>query len=345
LTVSGGAGATISLGYAEALFSEWTRNTEKGHRDEVENKSFHGYRDIFLPDGGQGRLFRPLWWRTYRYLLLEIETKDAPLTIEDLSGVYTGYPFVRKARLDVDDPDMERILDVGWRTARLCAHETYMDCPYYEQLQYVGDTRIQGLISLYMSGDPRLLRTAIAQIDQSRTAEGATMSRAPTRLQQYIPSFSLFWVGMVHDYWMYVNEPDAVRDWLPGVRAVLSFFARYQKADGSLDRLPWWRIIDATPGWEGGAPRRRRTGLRPRMICCCSRRTSGRPRWRRRWAPRASHESTRPWRGGCARPFAGSTGTLAAGCMPTRRPEPCSRNTPTTLACSPAWSGEMRPAP
>jgi hypothetical protein len=59
---------------------------------------------------------------------------------------------------------------------------------------------------------------------------------------------------MVHDYWMYVNEPDAVRDWLPGVRAVLSFFARYQKADGSLDRLPWWRIIDATPGWEGGAP-------------------------------------------------------------------------------------------
>ncbi|WP_372490084.1 hypothetical protein [Chitinophaga sedimenti] len=32
---------------------------------------------------------------------------------------------------------------MGWRTSRLCAYETYMDCPYYEQLQYIGDTRIR----------------------------------------------------------------------------------------------------------------------------------------------------------------------------------------------------------
>jgi len=52
---------------------------------------------------------------------------------------------------------------VGWRTARLCAHETYMDCPYYEQLQYVGDTRVQCLVSLFDSGDARLMRNAIEQ--------------------------------------------------------------------------------------------------------------------------------------------------------------------------------------
>jgi hypothetical protein len=261
LTVSGGTGGAIKLAYAEALFEEWTANTVKRNRDAVEGKEFHGYHDIFLPDGRQTRLFRPLWWRTYRYVLLEVETHGEPLTIEDLCGTYTGYPFERKARLQVDDPDVEAILDVGWRTARLCAHETYMDCPYYEQLQYVGDTRIQGLISLYMSGDPRLLRSAICQIDQSRTAEGATMSRAPTRLQQYIPSFSLFWIGMVHDYWMYVDETDFIGEMLPGVRSVLSFFQRYQKKDGSRVRLPWWRIIDATPGWEGGSPPQEADGL------------------------------------------------------------------------------------
>ena len=32
-------------------------------------------------------------------------------------------------------------------TARRCAGETYFDCPYYEQLQYVGDTRIQALVA------------------------------------------------------------------------------------------------------------------------------------------------------------------------------------------------------
>jgi len=43
--------------------------------------------------------------------------------------------------------------------------ETYMDCPYYEQLQYVGDTRIQAMVSLYNTGDDRLMRNAITQLD------------------------------------------------------------------------------------------------------------------------------------------------------------------------------------
>ena len=45
------------------------------------------------------------------------------------------------------DPEINRMFEVGWRTARLCAMETYMDCPYYEQLQYIGDARIQAMIS------------------------------------------------------------------------------------------------------------------------------------------------------------------------------------------------------
>ncbi len=41
-----------------------------------------------------------------------------------------------------------------------------MDCPYYEQLQYGGDTRIQGLVSMYMTGDGRLIKNAIEQLDR-----------------------------------------------------------------------------------------------------------------------------------------------------------------------------------
>jgi hypothetical protein len=123
----------------------------------------------------------------------------------------SAIPFERRARLEADDPGLARIQEVGWRTARLCAHETYMDCPYYEQLQYVGDTRIQALVSLYNSGDARLMRNAIDQIDDSRISSGATMSRYPTRLPQFIPSFSLWWIGMLHDYWWYVDDPAFVR--------------------------------------------------------------------------------------------------------------------------------------
>jgi hypothetical protein len=244
LVVSGGAGATIRVGYAEALFVDAAKGLEKGNRNEIEGKTFVGYYDSFTSDGGARRRYRPLWWRTYRYVDLDIETKSDALTVEDVSGVYTGYPFERKASFDGGSERISRMLEVGWRTARLCAHETYMDCPYYEQLQYAGDTRIQALVSYYSAGDSRLAKNAIAQLDQSRTAEGATMSRAPTRQQQYIPPFSLWWIGMVHDYWRYVDDPAFVRDMLPGVRAVLGFFARYQKPNGALGRLPWWNFVD-----------------------------------------------------------------------------------------------------
>ncbi len=251
LIVSGGRGAVIEMGYAESLFEK----EGKGNRDEVEGKTFVGYYDIFTTDGGGRRMFRPLWWRTYRYIDLKIETGEAPLVVEDLRGVFVGYPFEMKASFDAGSKRLAHILEVGWRTARLCAHETYMDCPYYEQLQYAGDTRIQCLVSLYNAGDGRLMRNAIAQLNDSRTSEGATMSRAPTRQQQYIPPFSLWWIGMVHDYWWYQNDPEFVREMLPGVRAVLTFFAKYEKPSGSLKQMPWWNYVDWVWKNSGEPPR------------------------------------------------------------------------------------------
>ena len=75
-----------------------------------------------------------------------------------------------------------------------------MDTPYYERLQYVGDTRIQALISYVMSGDDRLARQAIDAIDNSRITDGITTSRYPSQLPQIIPTFSLMWIGMVRDF-------------------------------------------------------------------------------------------------------------------------------------------------
>ncbi len=253
LVISGGAGALVKIAYAEALYVPGPDHRRE-NRNEVQGREFHGYQDAFLPDGGMKRIFRPLWWRTYRYIQLTVTTQSSPLTIEDLRGIYTGYPFVRKARFQGGPEDLQQILNVGWRTARLCAHETYMDCPYWEQLQYVGDTRIQAMVSLYTTGDARLMRNAIDLIDGSRTAEGATYSRAPSRLQQYIPPFSLWWIGMLHDYWMYQDDPAFVRAMLPGVHAVLSFFGRRQKSNGSLGSMPWWNFLDWSAEFKNGVP-------------------------------------------------------------------------------------------
>jgi hypothetical protein len=259
LTVSGGKGGRVALTYAEALFDP---NGRKGHRDEIEGRELVGIGDEFYPDGGAHRQFAPLDFRTYRYLQLDIDAGDEALVVEDLHGNFTGYPFQERGSFSSDDPVLRQIWKVGWRTARLCAFETYVDCPYYEQLQYVGDTRIQSLISMYVAGDDRLMRNAIELLDRSRLPDGLTQSRYPSVSPQIINTFSLFWIDMVHDFWMHREDGAFVRAQLPGLESVLGWFERkIDPATGLLGPLPYWTFVDWTDQWpwnetigDGGVP-------------------------------------------------------------------------------------------
>ncbi len=241
LAASGGAGATITLTYAEALFDA---DGQKGNRDEIDGKTIRGIKDRFLPDGEAGRVFSTLWWRTYRYLQLDITTADEALAIDDIQGVFTAYPFSDNARFAASDTTLNAIWQVGWRTARLCAGETYFDCPYYEQLQYAGDTRVQALISLYVSGDDRLMRQALTAFDVSRIPEGLTQSRYPSYSRQIIPPYSLFWVAMVYDYWMHRDDPAYIEGFLGGIRGVLDWYDNLRDPDGLFKPTPWWNYAD-----------------------------------------------------------------------------------------------------
>jgi len=250
LTVSGGKGATIWITYSEALYD---KGMHKGDRDALtytdaqgvtHPREAHGLKDEFLPDGGNQRVFQPLWWRAWRYLDLDIQTGDQPLTLDAMTAQFTAYPFEERASFDSADPELKQIWDISWRTARLDAHETYMDTPYYEQLQYIGDTRIQALISYAVAGDDRLARQALEAFNDSRIPEGITLSRYPTSLAQRIPTFSLLWIGMLHDWWMYRPDTEPVKESLEGTRSVLHWFAQYEQPDGLLKQVPWWSFID-----------------------------------------------------------------------------------------------------
>jgi alpha-L-rhamnosidase len=259
IVASGGEGATLRLAYAESLMDGSRKPNDhgrKGNRNETEGKILHGYSDTWKLDGGDSRVLHTLWWRTFRYVELTIETGDAPLTLHSLTSYYTGYPFTERAHFETPDlPDAQAFWEVGWRTARLCAHETYFDCPYYEQMQYVGDTRIQCLVSLYMSGDHRLFRNALSQLDNSRLSNGLTQSRYPARVVQVISPFSLWYVCMVADYYEHIPGDDAfIRSLIPGVRDVLGWFRARLRPDGLMGNLQFWNFVDWARVWQMGVP-------------------------------------------------------------------------------------------
>ena len=253
INFSKGENSIIKLTYAESLFDS-TGN--KGNRNDIENKQITGNSDVIICDGGDNRIFQTLWWRAFRYIEMDIETKDEPLVLTDFYSIFTAYPFEQKASFTCDNPLFNNIWNVGWRTQRLCGNETFFDCPYYEQLQYIGDARIQALVSTYVSGDPGLAKNAISALHDSQLPIGITQSRYPSSQTQIIPTFSLVWVTMVYDYWMLNNDSVFIKSMIPGMQETLNWFRNRIDSSGMIGPVEWWNFVDwvNSKGWENGNP-------------------------------------------------------------------------------------------
>jgi alpha-L-rhamnosidase len=241
LIASGGAGAKIRIVYSEALYDQ---DNHKGDRASVDDRQAIGLEDTFLLDGSTARSFEPFWWRVWRFAEVVVETADAPATLQSFTATETGYPYALKAHFESSDPELDQIWKIGWSTLQVDSHETFMDTAYWEQLQYVGDARVEAIVAYATTADPRLPLQAIDAIRDSRTDAGITQSRYPGRQPQAIPTFSLLWIGMLHDYWMHVPDRRTIADSMPLVRSVLDWFGRYELPNGLLRKVPDWNFVD-----------------------------------------------------------------------------------------------------
>jgi hypothetical protein len=266
LTLSGEG--EVRLHFAESLFDPpageikgWWSFQHKGHRDAVDGKHFVGNGDAFVSSGGAPRSFDALWWNAGRYVELIARAGDSPLVLHGLAFDETHYPHAWDASFDSIDARLASVIPLGKRVIEMCSHETYMDCPYYEQLMYVGDTRLEALVTYAWTRDDRLPRKALQMFAQSRKPPGFTQARYPCSSQQIIPPFSAWWVAMLHDHLMWRGDHAFVESLLPDARGVLDAFLAYRNADGLIEAPLGWNFVDWVPGWGAGMPKDSKNGV------------------------------------------------------------------------------------
>lgn len=255
LTMRGGAGAVVSVQWAESLWED-AQGTAKGHRDRVDGLYFHGVGDVIHPAGGDRPIwFRPAWWQSGRYVLLSVATADEPVVIESLRFFETRYPLQQQTRFDCDDAQLESVLPLARRALQTCAHETFIDCPYYEQMMYCGDTRLAALASRALSRDDRLVEHSLDLFRLSRMPNGLVQARYPCRVKQTITPFALFWIGAIYDHARWRGAGSFIETQMPTARGVMDAVLGLRGAAGLIDELPGWHFIDWVPAWRDGEPR------------------------------------------------------------------------------------------
>lgn len=252
LLVSGGKDARIQAMYAENLIVKI--KSPKGNRDEIDGKYMVGIKDVFIPDGGKSRLFKPTYIRAFRYIQLDIETKNTSLIIENYTNVACNAPIEQKAEFEAGHPLLSWIMDAGWRTVSICAQDYLLSDAYYEQMQYTGDSRVHNLSLLTLSGDDRLTRNALIQFDQSRIPEGLTYACYPNPFHLIIPSYSLIWIDQVHDYLMWKDDKAFISGFELGIQSVLHWFEQKMQSNGLMGKMDWWGALAWPRHYKNGEP-------------------------------------------------------------------------------------------
>ncbi|MFD0717090.1 family 78 glycoside hydrolase catalytic domain [Paenibacillus sp. GCM10027626] len=257
LTFGGGSRATVMLTYSEALHKDGRKRVEK----VPQGGTVEGLHDSFRCDG-KDHSYEPMHWRTFRYIQIDISSGDEALLLRDLGYRFVGYPLELKAKFASSDERHSKLWDMTFRTLQLCCHDTFEDCPYYEQNQYAGDSQVVALVAGYMTGDWQLTRQAVLMFNWSADYEGITKSRYPNRVPQIIPSWSLLWIVMVYEYWWHTGDLETADACKKVMISTLDWFQSYLNDRYLLENLDYWTVVDWVKEWNDppGAPPGSRSG-------------------------------------------------------------------------------------
>lgn len=248
--------AKVTITYSECYENsmEEGQQRSKGNRTDFANRHLYGMADTYILHKGHNH-YSPFWFRTFRYIRLSIDTTgcDSPVTVSSFTYRSTHYPLDIRTTISTSDTQIRKLWDISVNTLRNCMHETYEDCPFYEQNQFAMDTRSMILFTYILSRDDRLARKSIQEFYASRREDGLIETHFPCPARSSnIPTFSLFWVLMIHDHMVHFGDEKLVRKYLGAVDDVLNFFhQRIDSRTGLVGRFDTdcWAFVDWADGW------------------------------------------------------------------------------------------------
>lgn len=244
---TGGIGAEVRILYAESYVIEEDGKLRKRKRSD-RNGILSGIEDVIVLSGKTVR-WEPLWFRAFRYIQVTVTAGSEPADLKPLGYTEIRYPLEGRTVITSPEKWVDRLYEISRRTLENCMHDSYEDCPYYEQLQYLMDTRLEAVYTHRLSGDVRLSRQAIRLFAASQTPSGFLQARYPCAKEQIIPEFSLFFLEMLLDDYEQTGDRDFARRYLPSTYGIVQAFMDHIGTNGMFGQIGYWEFADWTEAW------------------------------------------------------------------------------------------------
>jgi len=190
--------------------------------------------------------------RGLRYCAIAVRNASRPVRLFSFSAIQSTYPLTRIGRFSCSDRLLTDIWEISAHTVKLCSEDTFVDCPAYEQVFWVGDSRNEALISHYIYGDTANVRRCLELVPQSAPQSPLLCNHVPSEWDSVIPNWSFAWVIACGEYYEYTSDLSFVQTISVSVRSCMDAFLEHQNEDGLLDIMAW-NLLDWAPADQPNA--------------------------------------------------------------------------------------------
>ncbi len=260
-------GTKINLIYSECPLTRAEDGTlYKGMRDNIYGVIEYGkpdydhYDEIYA--SGSAQAYEPFFYRAYRFI--RVECSEKPEYFYASSARYT-YDFEKDTinggigSFECSDKKYSKLWEVSRNTLECCTHETFADCPYYEQQQYVGDGRFESIYVWRMSNDSLMQKKLIIDTVESLQPDGMVASTSPNMWVQVLPIASFYFINLIREYLRFTGDSRFVKSLIGVIGCSIEYFENTKNVDGLINPPDGCRFIDWVKSWTygnvGGIPK------------------------------------------------------------------------------------------
>ncbi|MEE9432305.1 MAG: trehalase family glycosidase [Melioribacteraceae bacterium] len=113
-------------------------------------KEGHNYFEVFKPNG-------------HRFIHVNVKNNKGKVVLHKVGSIKQNYPLESLGKFECSDRMLNEVWHLGRRTIELCADDVYTD-PFRERGLYAGDLLPETTIGYVVSGDTKLTRKSLQQI-------------------------------------------------------------------------------------------------------------------------------------------------------------------------------------
>ncbi|MGN0180025.1 MAG: alpha-L-rhamnosidase C-terminal domain-containing protein [Monoglobaceae bacterium] len=236
---------------AKIIYAEcYSGKNGKGLRDDSTGE-IDGCFDVVVT-ADRDETYCPFTFRAFRFI--RIESENIGQSLKAINAKAYHYPFDIQSQFECSDEYFNKMYEISINTMLCCTHETFFDCPYYEQQQYIMDSAIESMVLMRITSDTKMVKKCISSFAASQLPSGLILANYPSVYEQIIPGFSFFWIFMLNDYLEFSKDIEFVKQFIGNIDRIFTYFDSSLSSEGLIKKSRYWDFVDWVPEWAYGEP-------------------------------------------------------------------------------------------